>query len=65
MDLSVIDSVSNKRMSEFADIVKAELRKKIMSNEYIKTKADQATQFNKITSTLADLRSSININNNN
>lgn len=60
MDFKVIDAVNGKRMGEFAEIIKTELRKKIMNNSYIKSKADQVTQYNKITSTLADLRSSIN-----
>lgn len=60
MDFKVIDAANGKRMGEFAEIIKTELRKKIMSNSYIKSKADQVTQYNKITSTLADLRSSIN-----
>ena len=61
MDAKIIDYVKDKRMSDFSDAVKSELRKKIMGNTYIKSRAENVEQFSKISDTLGSLRASINI----
>lgn len=60
MDSNILDLARDKKMSDFADVIKNELRKKIMNNSYIKTKADSVEQFSRITDTLSTLKTSIN-----
>ncbi len=60
MDNNILDLARDRKMSDFADVIKNELRKKIMNNSYIKTKADSVEQFSRITDTLSTLKTSIN-----
>lgn len=60
MDNNILDLARDRKMSDFADVIKNELRKKIMNTSYIKTKADSVEQFSRITDTLSTLKTSIN-----
>lgn len=60
MDNNVLDLAKNKKMSDFADVIKTELRKKIMNNTYIKSNADSVETYAKISDTLSNLKTSIN-----
>ena len=60
MDSNILDLARDKKMSDFADVIKKKKKKKIMNNSYIKTKADSVEQFSRITDTLSTLKTSIN-----
>jgi len=58
MDKTVLDLAKNKKIADFADVVKAELKKKVLDNEYIKSKAGEVEQYQKISNAMAELNKS-------
>lgn len=58
MDKTVLDLAKDKKISDFADVVKAELKKKILDNDFVKSKSDEVNQYQKISDAMAELNKS-------
>ena len=55
MNKEVLDLAKDKKISDFADVVKSELKKKVLDNEYIKDKADELTKYKTVADTVSGL----------
>lgn len=58
MDNKVLDLAVNKKIADFASVIKAELNKKVKSNDYIAAKAEEYNRYDKIQTSLSDLNGS-------
>ena len=57
MDKTVLDLAKDGKISDFADIIKSELKKKLSDNEYVQQKTTELNKYGEIT----DNVSSINV----
>lgn len=55
MDKSVLDLVTNKKISDFADVIKTELRQRVMNNEYISGKKSELEKYTSIGATMSNI----------
>ena len=55
MNSTVIDLAKDKKISDFADVVKAELKKKVLDNDFVKDKKEELDKYNKVSDTLSKL----------
>ena len=55
MDTTVLDLAKDKKIADFADVVKTELKKKILDNEFIKDNESKLSQYQKVSKTMSDL----------
>jgi hypothetical protein len=58
MEETVLDLVKDKKISEFADIIKSELKRKIGDNEYIQQKAEEIEKYQAIGDITSDINTS-------
>lgn len=55
MDKTVLDLAKDGKISDFADVVKAELKKKLSDNEYVQQKTAEMNKYSDIADTTASI----------
>jgi uncharacterized protein YwgA len=55
METNVLDLAKDKKIADFANIVKDEIRKKVMNNDYIKNKSDEINKYSEIAKTMSKI----------
>jgi hypothetical protein len=59
MNDKVLDLAKDKKIGDFAKVVKDELRKKLMKNDYIASQADELQKYQTVSDTMKQLRKEV------
>ena len=52
MESSILDLAKDKKIADFANVVKDEIRKKVLNNDYVQNKSNEIDNYSEVTKTM-------------
>jgi hypothetical protein len=52
MESSILDLAKDKKIADFANVVKDEIRKKVLNTEYVQDKSNEIDNYSEVTKTM-------------